>query len=103
MSQFAVFKSPGSNPEVLFVVQIQSDRLANAAGRLVMALNSVKAAAPPDHPLTPRLAVQGHSVYANPFNIATIPGFRLKAALETLAEIDQDKVIRALDEFISRA
>ncbi|WP_239479450.1 hypothetical protein [Lichenicola cladoniae] len=69
----------------------------------MMALNSVKGSAPPDHPLTPRLVVRGHSVYACPFDTATIPAFRFTEALETLADIDQDKVIPALDEFVTRA
>jgi len=84
-------------------VLIQSSRLAEASSRLVMALTSRRGRAPPDHPLTPHMMVQGQPVYANPFNVATVPSVMLTTPLEVLADADQDKIIQALDELVSRA
>ena len=103
MPQFSVFANPGRNPEIPFVVQIQSSRLDRLAGRAVMPLNTRRAGSPPDHPLTPHMTVQGKAVYANPLDVATIPAIRLRDALGVLDEADQDRVMRALDELTSRA
>lgn len=103
MTQFAVYRSPGRNPDVPFVVLIQSNRLSDASSRLVMALTTRRGKAPPDHPLTPHMTVQGQALYANPFNVATLPSILLQTPVEVLTDVDQDKVIRALDELVSRA
>ncbi len=103
MTQFAVYKNLGRNPDVPFVVSVQSDLLSAASGRLVMALTTRGGKAPPDHPLTPHMTVQGQALYANPFNMATVPALVLKTPVDVLADADQDKVIRALDELVSRA
>lgn len=49
------------------------------------------------------MMVQGQAVFANPFDITTVPTARLKDVLEILSEPDQDRVIRAIDDLISRA
>ena len=49
MPQFAVYRNPGRNPEIPFVVQIQSSRLERAAGRVVMPFVRRSGTAPPDH------------------------------------------------------
>ena len=103
MSQFSVFKNPGRNPEIPFVVQIQSSRLHDALGRVVVALNVRRQGSPPNHRLTPHIMVQGQAVYVNPFDIATLPSRRLSESLGVLDEPEQDKVIGALDELVSRA
>jgi toxin CcdB len=101
--QFAIFQNPGRNTDILFVVQLQSTRLDRSIGRVVMPLIRRDSRAPPDHPLTPHLTVQGSGVYANPLNIATVPVTRLKDVLEVLSDSDQDLIIRSIDEMISRA
>jgi toxin CcdB len=101
--QFAVYKNPGRNEAVPYVLQIQSARLDRSRTRVVMALVHPGSGSPPDHPLTPRITVQGRSVYADPLNIATVPARRLTTMLEVLADADQDRIIRAIDEMISRA
>jgi toxin CcdB len=63
----------------------------------------VGANAPEDHPLTPHMTVQGHRVYANPLDLATIPARALTTSFGVLAEPDQDRIIQALDEMVSRA
>ena len=103
MTQFAVSRSPGRSPQAPFVVQTQSPRSRQAAGRLVMALSLRRGTAPPDHALTPHRLVQGQALHANPFNIATVPASVLNSPRALLDEAGQDKVIRALDELISRA
>jgi toxin CcdB len=101
--QFAVYKNPGREESVPFVLQIQSTRLDRSKTRVVMALVHPGFGSPPDHPLTPRITVQGQSVYADPLNIATVPVRRLTALLEVLPDADKDRIIRAIDEMISRA
>lgn len=89
--------------DVPFFVQVQSARLGRSPGRVVIPLHRCGLLAPRDHPLTPHLTVQGQTVYANPLNLATIPVATLKQVLEVLPERDQDRIIQAIDEMISRA
>jgi len=103
MPQFAVYRNPGRNPEIPFVVQIQSSRLERAAGRVVMPFVRRSGTAPPDHSLTPHLRVEGEDVFANPFDLATVPASRLGNVLYVLPERDQDAIIRALDELVIRS
>jgi toxin CcdB len=49
------------------------------------------------------MTVQGQTVYADPLDIATVPASRLGDVLEILPESDQDRIIRTIDEMISRA
>jgi len=102
MPQFAIYQTPGRNRDIPFVVQIQSNRLERSVARVVMPLVRRYGTAPPDHPLTPHLHVEGEDVFANLFDLATIPAARLGADVGVLAERDQDTIIRALDELISR-
>ena len=103
MPQFAVYKSPGRTEDIVFVVQVQSTRLDQRLGRVVLPLVRCSPRSPPDHALTPHIRVQGQTVYANPLELATVPVTRLGKLLEILQETDQDRVIQALDEMISRA
>jgi len=103
MPQFAVYRNPGRNPDIPFVVQIQGSRLELAAGRVVMPLVRRSGAVPPDHSLTPYLRVEGEDVFANPFDLATVPASRLGNVLYVLPERDQDAIIRALDELVMRS
>lgn len=103
MPQFAVYKSPGRTEDILFVVQIQSTRLERRLGRVVLPLVRCSYRAPSDHALTPHIIVQGQIVYANPLELATVPSARLGRMLEVLTELAQDRIIRAIDEMISRA
>ena len=80
-----------------------SSRLDRSVGRVVMARVRCGYGAPPDHPLTPHLTVQGLAVYANPLDIATVPASRLANLLVVLPESDQDRIIRAIDEMVNRA
>ena len=103
MPQFAVYRYPGQNPHIPFVVQVQSSRLDRNAGRVVMALVRVGPKSSRDHALTPHLAVQGESVYANPLNMTSLMAGRLTNVLEVLSEHAQDRIILAIDARISRA
>ncbi|AFW02845.1 CcdB cytotoxin-like protein [Gluconobacter oxydans] len=103
MPQFAIYRNPGRNRDIPFVVQIQSNRLERSVGRVVMPLVRRSGSAPPNHPLTPHLHVEGEEVFANPFDLATVPTSRLGAIVGVLPEHDQDMIIRALDELVSRA
>ncbi|WP_376089547.1 CcdB family protein [Roseomonas sp. CCTCC AB2023176] len=103
MSQFAVHRNPGRDAATPFVVQMQSSRLADVPGRFVMPLVRVGPRSPPDHALTPRMTVLGETVYANPFDVATVPKERLGTTLALLDDAQGDAVVRALDELISRA
>ena len=68
-----------------------------------MALTRRTARSPTDHAMTPHMVVQGMPVYADPLDIAVVPASRLVTILEFLSEPDQDRIIRAIDEMISRA
>lgn len=103
MPQFAIYRNPGRNPDIPFIVQIQSSRLERVAGRVVMPLVRRSGIAPPDHPLTPHLRVEGEDVFANPFDLATVPASRLGNVLYVLPERDQIAIIRALDELVMRS
>lgn len=103
MPQFAVYRNPGRNERIPFLVQVQSSRLDWSLGRVVMPLIRSGPGTPPDHALTPHLSVQGQAVLADPLNVVTVPVRRLGDALEVLSERDQDRVMRALDEMASRA
>ena len=103
MAQFEFHANPGRAEEILFVLQIQSTRLSRSVGRVVMPLVRCGRGAPPDHPLTPHLTVLGQNVYADPLNIATVSTTRLRDPLGVLPDADQDRIIRAIDEMISRA
>ncbi len=87
MAQFSVFQNLGRNTAVPFVVQVQSDRLARSLGRVIVPLALHGRDGPGDHSLTPHMLVQG----------------RLVDPVETLAEADQDRIARAMDEMLSRA
>jgi toxin CcdB len=103
MPQFAVYRNPGRNPDIPFIVQIQSSRLERGLGRVVMPLVRRAGTVPPVHPLTPHLRVEGEDVFANPFDLATVPASRLGNVLYILPERDQDAIIRALDELVMRS
>ncbi len=103
MPQFAVYRSPGRIEDILYVVQVQSTRLDQRLGRVVLPLVRCGYGAPQDHALTPHITVQEQVVYANPLEMATVPVTRLKEVIEILADSDQDRIIRAIDEMISRA
>lgn len=103
MPQFAIYRNPGRNRDIPFVVQIQSSRLERSAGRVVMPLVRRSAGKPADHPLTPHLHVEGEDVFANPLDLATVPVEQLGTVLGILPEREQDAIIRALDELVSRA
>ncbi|MBB2206661.1 CcdB family protein [Gluconacetobacter takamatsuzukensis] len=103
MPQFAIYRNPGRNRDIPFVVQIQSSRLERSVGRVVMPLVRRSGSAPPNHPLTPHLHVKGEEVFANPLDLATVPAAQLGSAAGVLPERDQDAIIRALDEMVSRA
>jgi len=103
MPQFALYANPGRNRDILFVVQVQSSRLDRSVGRIVLPLVRRSSNAPPDHALTPHLTVEGQDVFANPFDLATVPTNRLGPALAMLPEHDQDMLLRALDEVVSTA
>lgn len=103
MPQFAIYTNPGRNRDILFVVQVQSSRLDRSVGRVVLPLVRRSPNAPPDHPLTPHLTVDGHDVFANPFDLATVPASKLGPVLGVIPERYQDVLVRAIDELISTA
>ncbi len=103
MPQFAVYRNPGRNEDVPFVVQVQSTRLDRSVGRVVVPLPLVGQNGVKDHALTPHLVVLDQVVFADVLNMATLPSARLRRSLLVLEESDQDRVIQAIDEMISRA
>lgn len=90
MPQFAINRNPGRNRDIPFVDQIQSNRLKRSVSRVVMSLVRRSGAEPPDHPLTPHLHVEGEDVFANPFDLATVPAARLGTDLGGRLGREQD-------------
>lgn len=104
MPQFDVFRSPGRRESIPYVVSIQATRLERAASRLVLPLIERAAFAAEEHWLTPLVTVEGRQLVANPFDIATIPLARLGPPVASLADEESSaRLLRAIDEFISRA
>ncbi len=102
MPQFAVYRNPGRVEDIPYLLQVQSSRLDRSRSRVLIALVRVGHGSPLDHALTPHLAVNGHVVFVNPLNMATIAAARLDEPVAVLGEHDQNRVIRAIDEMISR-
>lgn len=102
MTQFAVFRNPRRTEFLPFLLQIQNSRLDRSSVRVVMPLMQRSSGAPADAALTPHLVVQGIAVWADPMNLATVQRRLLGSELEILADPDQDRIIRAIDELISR-
>ncbi|GBQ89888.1 hypothetical protein AA23498_0734 [Acetobacter nitrogenifigens DSM 23921 = NBRC 105050] len=103
MPQFAIYPNPGRNRDILFVVQVQSSRLDRSVGRVVIPLVRLTPGAPPDHALTPHMTVEGKAVFANPFDLATVPANRLGPLLGFVIESERDALLHAIDELVSRA
>ena len=103
MPQFDVYKNPGRNEDVPFVVQVQSTRLDQSVGRVVVPLVRIGHSAVKDHALTPHLMVMKQAVFADVLNMATLFKARLSHPLVALGESDQNRIIQAIDEMISRA
>ena len=82
MPQLAVCRNPRRNEDVPFVVQVQYTRLDRSVGRVVVPLPFV---------------------FADVLSMAMLPSARLRRSLLVLDESNQDRVIRVIDEMISRA
>ena len=103
MPQSAVYRNPGRNEDVPFVVQVQSTRLDRSVGRVIVPLPRVGQNGVKNHALTPHLVVLDQALFADVLNMATLPSARLRHSLLVLNESDQDRVVQAIDEMISRA
>lgn len=103
MPQFSVYENPGRNSDIPFVVQVQSTRLDQSVGRVIVPLVHVGHSALRDHALAPHLVVLEQVVFADVLNMATLFKARLGDPLVSLVESDQDRIIQAIDEMISRA
>ncbi len=103
MSQFTVYRNPGRNLTIPFVVQVQSSRIDRVPGRVVIPLVRRGNDAPPEGSLTPYLDVLGEAVYANPLDLATFLAHRLQSIGAVLPEPDQDRIMKSIDEMLSRA
>jgi toxin CcdB len=103
LPQFDVHLTPGRpRPLTPFVVDLQSNRLARAASRLVVPL--VLARPRPELYLAPRVTVLGRLVFLDVFNLATIPADRLGPAVAAIVrDEDRTAIIRAIDELLSQA
>ncbi len=103
MAQFEVCRGSGRNPDIRFLLQDQNRRFDASLTRVVVPLVRIAGRAPPDSPATPYIWLAGERVYANLFDIATVPVRRLGESVTVLGDADQDRIICAIDEMISRA
>ncbi len=87
-----------------FVVTLQNGRYDRAATRLVAPLLLATRARVTEHYLAPRFILDGVILVLDVFNLATIPVVRLGAPVASLAdEASSARIVRALDELLSRA
>ena len=105
MAQFDVFRNPGRQREVIpFVVVLQNARFDRGDTRFVAPLVRSEVARIAEHHLAPRFIVEDVEVTLDVFNLATLPSDRLGRPVASLAdEESRVKLIRALDELVSRA
>jgi toxin CcdB len=104
MAQFDVHRNNGpSKAAIPYVVVVQSRRHDRYGRRVVIPL-LLRSALPPiaEPPLTPAFEVEGRQVVLNPLEIVSVATDRLGEVVATLAP-DGDRIVRAIDELISRA
>lgn len=102
MPQFAVYRNTTPLEGALYLLQVQSSRLEHLRTRVIVPLFPIGPRSPIDHALTPHLRIEHSSVFVDVLNIATIRANRLGSVVAMLGDHDQDRVIRAIDEMISR-
>jgi toxin CcdB len=104
MAQFDVHRNIGpSRAAIPYVVIVQSRRHDSYRRRVVIPLllrSELPAIAEPA--LTPVFDIEGRIVILNPLEIASVATDRLGEMVTTLAP-DSDRIVRAIDELISRA
>ncbi len=106
MAQFDVHRTPGrAAAGIPFVVVVQSRSYDHLRTRLVAPLiASAEARLAGYPPSTPRFEVAGQSVTLDILQMQAIPRERLGPAIGTLADDnDATRIIRALDDAVSRA
>ena len=103
MPQFAVYPNTTPLEDALYLLQVQSSRLDQLRTRVIVPLIPVGPRSPIYHAMTPHLRIDDKLVFVDALNIATIHAKRLGSIVAILGEHDQDRVIRAIDEMISRA
>ena len=87
-----------------YVVVLQNARFDRGMTRFVAPLVWSEVVRITEHYLAPRFIVEDVEVTLDVFNLATVPADRLGRPVASLAgEEPRAKLIRALDEFISRA
>ncbi len=104
MARFDVFRNPGRQRSTIpFVVVLQNKRFDAIATRFVapLVLGVPRRA---EYYLTPHFIIEGRQVTMDVYNLTTVLAAKLGDPVASLADDDSSaKLIRALDEFISRA
>ena len=105
MPQFDVHRNPGQDrAAIAVVVSPRRARFDRAGTRLAAPLLRADGAGIAEHCLAPRFVVEGVTLLPDVFNLAMVPSARLGAAVALPGdETDSARIVRALDELLSRA
>ena len=100
MARFDVYPNPGNHANTTpYLLEIQSDLLADLETRVVVPLRSLKKF--PDvalsDRLTPRLKLNGEEFLLETPKMAAVPKRILRSPATTLSQSQQDKITVALD------
>ena len=103
MAQYDVFKNPGKNPAIPYVVDVQSPLLNGYYRRMVIPLVLRAELKDIHHPaLNPVFVIERKQCVLHPLEMVSVPANRLGEPLFSLSE-HANTIINAIDMLISQA
>ena len=104
MAQFDVHRNPGRNPDVPYVVVVQTRYLDDLPTRLAVPLIRASALGRVSRDAAPTLDVLGVQVVAATWQMQTLPRRTLGAVVATLSDdAAANSIIRAIDFVVTRS
>jgi toxin CcdB len=103
LAQFDVHRNPRRSTagDIPFVVDVQSDALADATRRVVIPLARGDRIRARSETLNPEFEVDGVVCVAMPLDMASIPTSALGEVTANLAD-HGDRIVRSIDELVAR-
>jgi len=103
MAQYDVFRNPGKNPAIPYVVDVQSPSLDGYYRRMVIPLVLRSELGDSHHPaLNPGFVIERKHCILHPLEMVSVPANKLGKPLLSLSE-HANTIINAIDMLISRA
>lgn len=103
MAQYDVFKNPGRNPAIPYVVDVQSPSLGGYHRRMVVPLVLRTALQDIHHPtLNPLFVIEQKQCVLHPLEMVSVPASKLGPPLHSLSG-HASTLMDAIDMLISRA